>query len=196
VTLYLATKNKNKLREIKEIFSDLNIDVRSAYEVVDPSFDVEETGNTFEENAKLKADALSAGLDGYVIADDSGLCVDALNGRPGVHSARFAGKHASDEANNLILMESMEAVKDKDRTARFVCVIALSKGGVTEKTFRGECEGRIGRYPVGKNGFGYDPLMLLPDGRSMAQLSPGEKNRISHRAKAIEALRAYLAEKG
>ncbi|MCD8566898.1 MAG: XTP/dITP diphosphatase [Geovibrio sp.] len=193
--LCVATKNAHKLKEIKEILSGLNVDVRSAYEFTENDFDVEETGSTFEENAAIKADALSALIDGYVIADDSGLCVDALGGNPGIYSARYAGVKASDAENNALLLKNTENTADEDRTARFVCAVALSKNGITEKIFRGECEGMLGRAEKGANGFGYDPLLVMPDGRSLAEYSPEEKNRISHRFRALELLRKYLAEK-
>ncbi|MCD8492721.1 MAG: RdgB/HAM1 family non-canonical purine NTP pyrophosphatase [Geovibrio sp.] len=169
--------------------------MRSAYEFTENDFDVEETGSTFEENAAIKADALSALIDGYVIADDSGLCVDALGGNPGIYSARYAGVKASDAENNALLLKNTENTADEDRTARFVCAVALSKNGITEKIFRGECEGMLGRAEKGANGFGYDPLLVMPDGRSLAEYSPEEKNRISHRFRALELLRKYLAEK-
>lgn len=193
--LCVATKNAHKLKEIKEILNGLNVDVRSAYEFIENDFDVEETGSTFEENAAIKADALSSLIDGYVIADDSGLCVDALGGNPGIYSARYAGVKASDAENNALLLKNTENTADEDRTARFVCAVALSKNGITEKIFRGECEGMLGRAEKGANGFGYDPLLVMPDGRSLAEYSPEEKNRISHRFRALELLRKYLAEK-
>lgn len=193
--LCVATKNKNKLKEIKEILSDLNIDVHSAYDFLEDDFDVDETGATFEENASLKADALSALIaDTYVIADDSGLCVEALNGAPGIYSARYAGETASDSDNNKLLLKNMENVDDKDRDAKFVCAISLSKNGVTEKTFYGECVGVLSREERGENGFGYDPLLVMPDGRSLGEFSPEEKNKISHRFKALELLKSYFAK--
>lgn len=193
--LCVATKNAHKLKEIKEILNGLNVDVRSAYEFIENDFDVEETGSSFEENAAIKADALSSLIDGYVIADDSGLCVDALGGNPGIYSARYAGVKASDAENNALLLKNTENTADEDRTARFVCAVALSKNGITEKIFRGECEGMLGRAEKGANGFGYDPLLVMPDGRSLAEYSPEEKNRVSHRFRALELLRKYLAEK-
>ncbi len=193
--LCVATKNAHKLKEIKEIFSGLDIDVCSAYEFIENDFDVEETGATFEENAAIKADALSAAVDGYVIADDSGLCVDALNGEPGIYSARYAGENATDADNNALLIKNADKVPDADRRARFVCAIALSKSGKTEMLFRGTCEGMLGRAEKGANGFGYDPLLVMPDGRTLAEYAPEEKNRISHRFRALELLRQYLAVK-
>ncbi len=193
--LCVATKNAHKLKEIKAILSGLDVDVRSAYEFIENDFDVEETGATFEENASLKADALSALVEGDVIADDSGLCVDALGGEPGIYSARYAGVNASDAENNALLLKNTENIQDGRRAARFVCAIALSKNGTTEQIFRGECGGMLGRAEKGANGFGYDPLLVMPDGRSLAEYPPEEKNRISHRFRALELLRKYLAEK-
>ena len=116
--LCVATKNAHKLKEIKEILSGLDIDVRSAYEFIENDFDVEETGSTFEANAKLKADALSRLIEGYVIADDSGLCVDALDSAPGVYSARYAGKNATDAENNALLLKNTHDIKDSDRSEK------------------------------------------------------------------------------
>lgn len=192
--LYVATKNENKLREIKQILKDCDVDVRSATEVVD--MDVPETESSFLGNASLKARELSKRIDGYVIADDSGLSVDILEGDPGVYSARFAGYDATDEQNNQKLLAIMSDVPEEARLASFICVIALAKNGLILRTFSGMCEGNIAREPKGGGGFGYDPLFLLDDGRSMAELTPEEKNRISHRSAALGELRAYIEENG
>lgn len=191
--LYVATKNQHKLKEIKEILADT--DVVSVYDAVGPAVDVEETGNTFLENASLKASALSKMVDGYVIADDSGISVDALDGAPGVYSARFAGAGATDIMNNEKLMTIMKPVPAEECGASYVCVIALASGGVVERTFSGLCEGFVAKEYKGGNGFGYDPMFVLPDGRHMAELTDEEKNRISHRSMALEGLREYLKTK-
>ncbi|PLX67911.1 MAG: non-canonical purine NTP pyrophosphatase, RdgB/HAM1 family [Denitrovibrio sp.] len=191
--LYVATKNQHKLKEIKEILSD--VDVHSVYEVVDDSIDVEETGNTFLANASLKAKTLSAMLDEYVIADDSGITVDALDGAPGVYSARFAGPDATDEQNNEKLMTVMKPLPEEQCGASYVCVIALSRGGIVERTFSGLCEGFIAKEYKGAGGFGYDSMFLLPDGRHMAELTDKEKNSISHRNMALQELKEYLKTK-
>lgn len=191
--LYVATKNKHKLKEIKAILSD--VDVRSVYEIVDDSVDVEETGNTFLENASLKAKTLSKMVDGYVIADDSGISVDILDGAPGVYSARFAGPDATDEQNNEKLMNVMKPLPEEECGASYVCVIALAVNGLVERTFSGLCEGFIAKEYKGEGGFGYDPMFLLPDGRHMAELSDEEKNSISHRYMALVSLKDYLKTK-
>jgi len=192
--LYVATKNQHKLKEIKEILSD--VDVRSVYEVVDDSIDVEETGVTFLENASLKAKTLSRMVDGYVIADDSGISVDALNGAPGVYSARFAGEKVTDQENNEKLMRMMIDLPIESCGASYVCVIALASKGLIERTFSGLCEGFIAKEYKGECGFGYDPMFLLPDGRHMAELTDAEKNSISHRNMALQGLKEYLSNKG
>jgi XTP/dITP diphosphohydrolase len=191
--LYVATKNQHKLKEIKQILD--NTDVRSVYEVADSSVDVEETGTTFLANASLKAKALSKLVDGYVIADDSGISVDILQGAPGVYSARFAGVGATDDQNNEKLMKMMMPVPPEQCGASYVCVIALARGGVVEKTFSGLCEGFVAKEYKGNGGFGYDSMFLLPDGRHMAELSDVEKNKISHRNMALQGLKDYLDSK-
>lgn len=191
--LYVATKNQHKLKEIKSIL--VGMDVTSVYEVVDDSVDVEETGSTFLENASLKAKALSEMVDGYVIADDSGISVDILDGAPGVYSARFAGAGATDADNNEKLMNIMKPVPAEDCGASYICVMALAVKGVVERTFSGLCPGFIAKEYKGDGGFGYDPMFLLPDGRHMAELTDEEKNSISHRFMALEGLKEYLDAK-
>ena len=191
--LYVATKNKHKLKEIGQILT--GFEVVSAYDHITKDMDVEETGNTFLENASLKARTLSRMLDGYVIADDSGLSVDVLDGAPGVYSARFAGQNATDDDNNHKLLKVMQSVPDEARGASFICVIALAKGGMVEKTFGGICQGEVAREYKGSNGFGYDVIFRLPDGRHMAELSEEEKNSISHRNMALQSLKEYLEGK-
>lgn len=185
--LYVSTKNTHKLAEISAILSG------SSYEAAPfPNMPhVDETGTTFEENASLKATALSLLTEELVIADDSGLCVDALGGAPGIYSARYAG-NLGDEANNAKLLENMTGITH--RACRFVCVIALASRGKVISLFRGEVEGSVAYKPCGNGGFGYDPVFVLPDGRHMAELSEVEKNAISHRMNALTKLRHFLSE--
>ena len=153
---------------------------------------VEETGETFEDNATLKAVALSQIYEGWVIADDSGLEVDALGGAPGVYSARYSGKEATDAENNALLLKNLENVRGKDRKARFRCVIALARAGHKVAAFSGAVEGIIINQPKGAGGFGYDPL-FVPRGfcKTFGQLPAAIKNRLSHRAMALERLREW-----
>lgn len=186
MTLYCATGNPGKLREFQMSAGQTAIRVEMA-----PGFgDIqpcEETGATFEENAVLKAKYYGALAPGPLFADDSGLEVDALGGAPGVYSARFAGPHATDEANNQLLLERMRGVRD--RVARFVCVIALVDGGRLAGTFRGEVEGEILEEARGANGFGYDPLFYYPPfGCTLGEASAERKLQVSHRGKALRAL--------
>lgn len=185
--LYAATKNKGKILEINKILHDAGFECESFPNMED----VEETGTTFEENAKIKADYLSSKLkDEYVIADDSGLSVESLGGAPGVYSARYAGNHGDDIANNQKLIKEMQG--KKIRKCKYECVIALSKNGKTIKTFYGHIDGEVAEHEKGSGGFGYDPLFLLPNGKTMAEISIEEKNKISHRFIALNQLREYL----
>ncbi len=191
-TLLVATHNKGKLREYKELLRDLP--VRLVYlDEVGIHEDVPETGSTFEENAVQKATAY-ARLSGLVtLADDSGLEVDALGGRPGVHSARYAGPNAGDDDRIRKLLAELEGVPPEQRTARFRCVIAVASPEGDVITAQGTVEGVIADAPRGHHGFGYDPIFYLPDrGCTMAELPPEEKNRISHRARAAEAIKPRL----
>lgn len=186
--IYVATKNQGKIKEINKILSDAGIECESFPNMED----VEETGVTFEENAKIKADFLSSKIkDVYVIADDSGLSVEVLGGAPGVYSARYAGSHGDDEANNKKLIKAMQGVSN--RNCKYECVIALSKNGKTIKTFYGDIKGEIAESEKGNGGFGYDPLFLLPNGKTMAEIEIEEKNKISHRYIALNKLREYFA---
>ena len=186
--LLLATKNLHKIKEFSEILE--NVQVVSAFEETGVKDDIEETGHTFEENAKIKAEYLSKFTKQPVIADDSGIEVEYLEGAPGIYSARYAGVTATDEDNNKKLLAELKGVSN--RNAKYVCVIALAQEGKTIKTFRGEVKGRIALEPKGENGFGYDPIFLTSSGRTMAELSSEEKHKISHRKKAIELLKNYL----
>lgn len=155
----------------------------------------EENGATFEENASIKARAVKEQWEGCVLADDSGLEVDALDGAPGVLSARFAGVHGDDDANNAKLLECLEGVEDADRTARFVCAISFIDEKGEEVVVRGAVEGRIGRIPSGEGGFGYDPLFYPDDlsgNRSFAEVTQAEKSSMSHRGNALRLLTEAL----
>lgn len=186
--LVLASNNPGKLKEIRAILAPMDIQVVSAAELGFTE-EVEETGQTFAENALLKARTVSAALDRPALADDSGLTVDALDGAPGVYSARYAGPNASDKDNYTKLLEVMAQVPTESRNAAFMCVMACVRPHGAEITSQGRFAGVIAPAPVGQGGFGYDPVFLIPgDGRTVAQLEPGEKNAISHRARALEEL--------
>ena len=192
-TIVAATGNRHKIIEIESITKLFGMKVIAKGETAAAALEEEETGTTFEENSKIKAEEIMKVTGMPAIADDSGLMVEALGGAPGVYSARFAGEHATDEENNEKLMSLMEEIPDGRRQAKFVSVITLMYPDGRILTARGECPGTIGRVPEGTNGFGYDPL-FLPEGYSVtyAQLTAEEKNRISHRAKALEILRRRL----
>jgi len=184
--VYCATSNPGKLREFQLAAPDF--DIRALPAKVAPP---EEHGETFEENAIAKAEYYGQFADGYLFADDSGLEVDALGGAPGVHSARYAGPDASDAENNALLLERIRAAQD--RTARFVCVIALVKDGKLVKTFRGSVEGRLLDAPRGSGGFGYDPLFFYePFGCTFGEAPIEAKMKVSHRAQALDAMFTYL----
>lgn len=191
--LVIATNNKNKIIEIENKLSGINaLELIPLNQFADPP-DVIEDGATFQENAEKKAKAI-ARFAGYpAMADDSGLVVDALDGRPGVYSARYSGKSATDTDRNRKILEEMKDVPDPDRSARFVCVVAISLPNGTCHFAEGMCEGFIAQTMSGNHGFGYDPIFFLPDlGKTMAELSLDEKNRISHRARALETAREIL----
>lgn len=188
--IIIATKNKGKAKDFESIFGPLGYQVKTLDDVAS-YMDVEETGSTFEENAILKAEALAAELQAYVIADDSGLEVDALDGEPGIYSARYAGEAKDDEANMDKLLQILHGIDSEKRSARFVCAIAVAAPGKETKTFRGTCEGQIARERKGSFGFGYDPIFWLPEKQQMmAELTPEQKAEISHRGQAIQKLRA------
>lgn len=188
-----ATNNDNKLREIRAVMADTCriVSLKQAGIESDP----EETGETFEENARIKARS-GMKLSGMpCIADDSGLQVSALGGEPGIRSARYAGGHGDDGANNRLLLQNLRGAAD--RSARYVCVICLALPDGREFISQGTCEGSILLEPAGHSGFGYDPLFLCPEyGRSYAQITPEEKNRISHRAKALQGIKKIIDELG
>jgi XTP/dITP diphosphohydrolase len=187
--LYCASTNPGKLREFQIALHDsIQVDAIPGLQSIPPP---DETGATFEENAILKAVYYSKHCGEYLFADDSGLAVDALGGAPGVYSARFAGPNASESANNNLLIERMHGISD--RTARFVCVVALAKQGQLVRTFAGQVEGRLLEAPRGSNGFGYDPLFFYPPFDCTFAEAPLErKMEVSHRAKALRQLRAFI----
>lgn len=189
--IILASNNKNKLREISQMLLPLGYEVVSQRDA-GADFEVEETGTNFEENAALKARAVYDRCKTAVIADDSGLEVDYLNGAPGVHSHRYAGENASDADRYNKLLSELENVPDEKRGAQFVCAICYIDENGSKQFVRGVCRGSIGYAPIGENGFGYDPVFMFGE-RSFAQLSPEEKNKVSHRAKALEALCKILS---
>ena len=193
--LLIASNNAHKVREIEEIISDYfdeMVTLREAGLVID----VVEDGKTFRENAVKKAmETLEKSGFDAALADDSGLCVDALDGAPGVYSARYAGEGHDDTANNDLLMERMKAVPDEKRTCRFVSCIALARKGRPVLVAEGKAEGLLLRAPAGENGFGYDPYFFYPPfGKSFAELTAQEKNSVSHRRAALDALRKALDE--
>jgi XTP/dITP diphosphohydrolase len=189
-TVLVSTRNAHKLVEIRQILGP-------SFELLDLSSvpalgEVEETGTTFEENAALKALAASAHFDGWVLADDSGLEVDALGGAPGVRSARFSGEGATDVTNRALLLEKLATVPADQRSARFRCVIALARGGEVLAHFSGAVEGVIIQSEQGAGGFGYDPL-FVPEGfgETFAELGAETKNRLSHRGRALAGLKSW-----
>ncbi|MEM8834248.1 MAG: RdgB/HAM1 family non-canonical purine NTP pyrophosphatase [Planctomycetota bacterium] len=199
-TILIATGNPHKLEELGAIFEPLGIraiglhDISGGAGIPEPV----EDADTFEGNAQIKAVAYARATRRTVLADDSGLEVDVLGGAPGVRSARYAGvegdRATRDGANNAKLLDALQDVPDEERTARFVCAICVADAeGTVRATSRGEFAGVIGREPRGSNGFGYDPLLILEDGRTSAELTPEEKNRRSHRAEAGRKIAERLA---
>jgi len=190
--LLIATRNDGKKAEYASLLHGLEVTLASLADLCIDDI-VEETGTTYADNALLKARAY-ADISGLAtLADDSGLEVDALDGAPGVYSARYGGEGLDDEARYRLLLQALEGVPEKARTARFRCVIALVWPDGREDVVEGTCEGRIAREPHGKNGFGYDPVFyVLKEGCCMAELPQEVKNRISHRARAAEAIRDIL----
>ena len=190
--LILASNNAHKLEELRAILSSLGMEVVSQKEI-GLDLEPEETGTTFEENARIKARAVMQATGLPAIADDSGLCVDALNGAPGVYSARYGGEGLDDTGRYRLLLENMRG--QSPRTARFVSVITCCFPNGDILTARGECEGTIAFAPMGEGGFGYDPVFFLPRlKKTFAQLTADEKNAISHRGRALEAFRVKLEE--
>ncbi|MEO8512568.1 MAG: XTP/dITP diphosphatase [Ignavibacteria bacterium] len=189
--IFIASKNKGKLSEIKSFLGEMEYEIFSLLDAHEMP-DIEETGNSFEENALLKARSIFNIVKIPVIADDSGLEVDYLNGAPGIYSARYSGENATDKKNNDKLLKELKDIETKKRTAAFKCVICLYDG-LSERFFDGVCEGIILTRPKGEKGFGYDPL-FVPNGytQTFAELGPEIKNRISHRGKALLSLEKFL----
>lgn len=193
----LASKNKHKLEEISKITEKFDMELVLESELgVD--IDVEETGSTFEENSFLKAEAVMKATGLPALADDSGIAVDALNGEPGIYSARYGFDESLDDRGRLnLLLKNTENIPDDKRQAKFVCVITLVTPQGQTIQARGEVHGMLLRAPAGENGFGYDPIFYYPPfGKSLAQVSPEEKNRVSHRANALKVFYEKLKEAG
>ena len=190
--IIFATGNAGKVKEIRMIMEDTGKEVVSMKEA-GISIAIEENGSTYEENALLKARAVAACTGDIVMADDSGLEIDYLNGEPGVYSARYLGEDTSYRIKNANLIERLNGVPDEQRTARFVCAIAAVLPDGRELTTRATIEGRIGYEEKGENGFGYDPIFYVPEfQRTTAQLTEEEKNQVSHRGKALELMKEEL----
>lgn len=190
--IIFATGNKNKMREIRDILSDLGMEILSMKEA-GINKEINEDGKTFEENALIKARAVAEDTDAVVLADDSGLEIDYLNKEPGIYSARYLGEDTSYEIKNQALLDRLSGVKKEDRTARFVCAIAAVLPDKREFVVRETIEGYIGEKPAGTNGFGYDPIFYVDEyGCSTAELSEEKKNEVSHRGKALRAMREVL----
>ena len=194
----LATRNDHKVEELRAILADvcaeLDLDIVGATEV-EGAPDVVEDGVTFEDNARLKAEALAAHTGLPALADDSGLAVDILGGAPGIFSARWAGRHGDDRANLELLLAQLDDVRDEHRGAAFVCSAVLALPDGTVRATEGRMPGRLAREPRGAHGFGYDPVLVVEgDTRHAAELSPAEKNAISHRGRAFRAMVPHLRE--
>ena len=192
----VATKNVGKVREFAELFERFDLEVKSLHDF--PHIEeIEETGETFEENAILKADSLCKQLNSIVIADDSGLIIDALNGNPGVRSARYAGEQKDDQANIDKVLIKLDGVSMEKRTARFYCALAVAfpEENKDPVIVNGTCEGKILEKRRGENGFGYDPIFYIEEyKRAMAELTSDEKNEISHRGRALRKLEEKIPE--
>jgi len=189
--LLIATKNEGKLKEIKALLKDLSVEVLSLKDM--PELSLPEEGNDYFKNACHKAEAVSAAFSLTAIADDSGLEVDFLDGRPGPLSARFGGEEISDTDRNKLLLQQLQGIPQSKRTARFRCVIALSIPGEKTMTVEATCEGVIAQEIRGENGFGYDPVFYIPElGKTFAEIDKDVKNRISHRGKALREMKELL----
>ena len=190
--IVFATTNEGKVKEIKEILKDFPIEVVSMKEM-GITADIEENGATFEENSLIKARALVKLTGLPALADDSGLEVDYLNGEPGIYSARYLGRDTDYDYKNNYIIDKLSGAKGEERSARFVCVISLVLPDGREFVERGVVEGLIGYEQKGENGFGYDPIFYLPEyGKTSAELPPEEKNKISHRGKALTAMKKLI----
>ena len=194
-TIIFATGNQGKMREIRQILEGMDVEILSMKEAGIET-DIVEDGADFTENAVIKAKAIAAMTDHIVLADDSGLEIDYLNKEPGIYSARYLGEDTSYDIKNADLLRRMEGVEEKLRTARFVCAIAAIMPDGEVLTTLGTIEGHIGYEPKGENGFGYDPIFYLPEyGCTSAELTEEEKNAISHRGRALQAMRAELEKR-
>ncbi len=191
-----ATGNEDKMKEIRMILANVDVEVLSLKEA-GIVLEVEENGASFGENAMIKARACAKQTDKAVLADDSGLVIDYLNGEPGIHSARYMGTDTSYRIKNQNLIERLDGVSEEKRTARFVCAIAAVLPGGTELLVEGAMEGRIGYEEKGDNGFGYDPIFYLPEyGCTSAQMDPEQKNAASHRGRALEKMKDRMISLG
>lgn len=192
--IIFATGNEDKMKEIRRILEDPSLEILSLKDAGIHA-DIDENGKSFEENAMIKAEAISKMTGEIVLADDSGLEIDYLNKEPGIYSARYMGEDTSYRIKNASLIERLAGVPDEKRTARFVCAIAAAFPDGTVKTTEGVIEGRIGYEERGENGFGYDPIFYVPEfGCTTAELSEEQKNAVSHRGKALEKMREILKE--
>lgn len=192
----LATGNTHKVREVREILHGLPLEVVPMGEAGFAG-EIEENGETFEENALIKARAVHAVTGGFVMADDSGLAVDALGGAPGIHSARYGGRDATYPEKIALLWDALRGVPDEARTARFVCAVAVVRPDGSSFTVRGTCEGRIAHEMRGEGGFGYDPVFLMPEfDRTTAELDAAEKHAVSHRGRALRLMVDRLRDEG
>lgn len=193
--MIFATGNMGKLKEIKDILGDIGEEIVSMKEAgID--VDIEENGSTFEENAVIKAKAIMELTGQLVLADDSGLEVDALNKEPGIYSARYLGTDTSYEVKNADIIRRLEGIEGNDRSARFVCAIAAAFPDGEVIVTRGTIEGVISKEPMGTNGFGYDPIVYVPEyGMTTGQMEPDAKNAISHRGKALMEMKKILSER-
>lgn len=190
----IATQNLGKAKDFEALFRPFGYEVLTLRDIAE-DIDVEETGSTFEENAILKAETVAKLLNTAVIADDSGLEIDALGGEPGVYSARYAGGEKSDSANIDKVLEKMKGIPEEKRHARFRCVLAIAVPGKETKVFSGTCEGYIIEDRIGENGFGYDPIFWVPsEGRTLAEMQPQEKAAISHRGNAMREMQQSLSK--
>jgi len=192
--IIIATNNVGKGKDFEALFNPLGVKVLTLKDI-EEEIDVEETGDTFEQNAILKAETVAKILGKIVIADDSGLEIDALSGAPGVYSARYAGVGSSDDQNIDKVLSELSAVSGDVHTARFRCVLAIAGPTIETETFAGSCEGVILAERQGTNGFGYDPIFYVPTkGQTMAELSPAEKSALSHRGAALAKLQMKLPQ--
>lgn len=193
--IIFATGNQDKMKEIREILADMDVEVVSMKEAGIHA-DIVEDGSTFEENAVIKAKTICKMTGEITLADDSGLEIDYLNKEPGIYSARYAGTNTSYDIKNSLLLSRMKGVPDKQRTARFVCAVAAVFPNGDKEVVRGTMEGCIGYEIAGANGFGYDPIFFLPEyGCTSAELAPEKKNELSHRGEALRMMRQIMEKK-